>query len=97
MSHYILVREETFTKKNVSSMENYKKISPGLMGSSKSLIIDKILKTWVINLKNASHRLWVDKIVHRPLLKLYHIHISIDTTKFLCGFESTPTPKDLDY
>jgi hypothetical protein len=84
MSQFNRVKEATFKEKNIPSMENYNIFTPGATGSLKYLPADEMFKTWVINLKNASHIWRVKQVVHRALLETYHIQLSIDTTKVWC-------------
>jgi hypothetical protein len=56
MSQISLVREPVFMLRQILTMENYRIFAPGEIGSSDSLPVKEMFKSWVNNLKNISHR-----------------------------------------
>jgi hypothetical protein len=51
MGQFIPVGEPTFTIKQIPTMENYRVFSLGEVGSSDSLPVDEMFRSWVTNLK----------------------------------------------
>jgi len=63
MEQYSPVSDPTFTINKVPLMEKYRVFAVEEASSSNSLPPKDILRLWVVNLKNASHRWCVEKAI----------------------------------